>query len=241
MPPFALHRLPCLRKAAHPWLSPCTPELTRHALSFCGFKPQDKILDVGCGTGSTLRLLTREFSLTGVGLDMGLDYLEQARAQDPGLFLIQANARRILPIKANSLKGVLCQCVLSLIEDPEKALLEFHRVLKPTGFLLIMDLHLDNPGPEIKNLSLQCCFTRAVTPQNGQERLRKTGFELVRYEDHSRLLAELGARLIFECGSMNAFWDLALSNEEPKAKDQIKKAKPGFHLMIAKPVTKPRG
>jgi ubiquinone/menaquinone biosynthesis C-methylase UbiE len=174
--------------------------------------------------------------MTGLGLDMARDYLYQAKTQEPGLFLIQADIQKRLPLQDHSLEGILCQCVLSLLAKPRKTLHEFHRILKLNGFLIIMDLHLKNPTPEIQNSGLECCFTRAVSPKAGQTRLAETGFRLLEYEDRTRLLAELGARLIFECGSMNAFWDLALGSQEPVFRAKLKKAKPGFHLMIAQAI-----
>ena len=101
-------------------------ELTRHGLDLCAFAQGSKILDVGCGQGASLAVL-RNRGLNGTGLDKECSLVEpfpfvRADAQDP-------------PFADGSFDGILCECVLSLLPDAERALRRFAAVLRPGGKL----------------------------------------------------------------------------------------------------------
>ncbi len=56
-----------------------------HAVSLLHTKPHDRVLDVGCGTGTFLKLLEEHagMSLSLVGVDASEDMLREARARVP--------------------------------------------------------------------------------------------------------------------------------------------------------------
>jgi SAM-dependent methyltransferase len=91
-----------------------------------------KILDVGCGTGINLSYFSRYGST--VGLDISQDALRFCSQR--GLSnVLQGDAER-LPFEDNSFDLITALDLLEHLDD-KQALAEFHRVLKPNGFLIL--------------------------------------------------------------------------------------------------------
>jgi SAM-dependent methyltransferase len=92
-------------------------------------------IDVGCGTG---RWTTR---LGAIGMDVSPAMLAVA-ARKPGLQgrLATADAA-LLPVASCCADLVLCTLTLGHVRDWVAALLEFVRILKPGGTLLLTDFH----------------------------------------------------------------------------------------------------
>ena len=95
--------------------------------------PAGLLLDIGCGTGTTLHWL-RQFS-RGVGLDFSQLALTRAGAR--GLDrLVQGGAER-LPFAEGSFDVITMLDVLEHIDDEPATLRGMHRVLRPSGSLLL--------------------------------------------------------------------------------------------------------
>jgi ubiquinone/menaquinone biosynthesis C-methylase UbiE len=95
--------------------------------------PRPQILDVGCGTGLTLR------SLKTTGLAVGLDVSEnvlQYSRKEVSTSLICANATS-LPFASGSFDVVLALDVLEHISDERLILGEIRRVLRAGGLTLV--------------------------------------------------------------------------------------------------------
>lgn len=88
-------------------------------------------LDVGCGGGLNLRHLPSG----SVGLDLNPRNLTKARHRAPRADVIQADMYR-LPFPDQSFGSAVCSEVLEHVPDPENALSEIWRTLKPQGRLL---------------------------------------------------------------------------------------------------------
>lgn len=195
-------------------LRPGGIRLTDRALEVCRFAPGARLLDVGCGPGATVEhLASLGFAVSGV--DPSLKLLAQGRART-GLPLTAGRAEA-LPFGAETADGVFCECVLSVVEEPLRALAEMRRVLAPGGYLVLSDLY-DRGGGSTSG-------TGAVSQRETERRLIAAGFEPVLMEDHTRLLQELAARLIFTRGSFDGPWCGAFAPG----------AKPGYYLAVAKP------
>jgi 2-polyprenyl-3-methyl-5-hydroxy-6-metoxy-1,4-benzoquinol methylase len=114
-------------------------------------------LDAGCGTGTLSRFLA-EKGCSVVGLDAAPRMIELARAQGKRHAFSERMRFEVLgteaigtgftgtgstgtieqlPNAAASLDGVLCSSVLEYVPNVENCLMEFARVLKPGGLLLI--------------------------------------------------------------------------------------------------------
>lgn len=96
----------------------------------------ERILDLGCGTGDSWRVLGVPVENQQViGIDLREDRLQAAQAKynDRGWRYICARGENI-PLSASSLQGVLCEVALPYMHIP-RTLNELHRVLVPGGWL----------------------------------------------------------------------------------------------------------
>jgi len=99
-----------------------------------------RVLDVGCGTGQLLAALRNQsLPVELLGADPSREMLGVARSRlAKALPLVAARAER-LPFAGATFDWVVSTSVFHYIQQPRAALGEFHRILKPTGSLLITD------------------------------------------------------------------------------------------------------
>lgn len=187
-----LHQREPFRLATGDCLRPGGLELTAHGLAQCVFGPGDRVADLGCGPGVTLALLAEQ-GLRPVGMDRSPDMLQEAKRRLSGVGLVAGVLER-LPLQDACMDGVVCECVLSLSPYPEQALGEIVRVLRPGGRLLLTDITAREGG----GMAGQGCARGAVSMDVVSDRLARSGFRILVAEDHSRLLAELAGRLLFQ-------------------------------------------
>jgi ArsR family transcriptional regulator len=102
-----------------------------------------RLLDIGTGTGRVLELLAPRVS-QGVGVDASKSMLALARSRLARVGLTHCSVRLAdmyrLPLSEASFDTAVMQMVLHYAEDPEGALAEVARVLRPGGQLIVIDL-----------------------------------------------------------------------------------------------------
>ena len=104
-------------------------------ISFGGLAEGDRILDVGCGTGSLSLTLPEVANVASVtGIDQAEVYVSFARSRttDPRFSFQQADARA-LPFPDASFDRAFSMLVLQFIADAERAVAEMCRVVRPGG------------------------------------------------------------------------------------------------------------
>ena len=104
-------------------------------LAFAGIAPGERVLDVGCGTGSLTFLLAQRADLEAIaGIDYAAPYVEHAarRNTDPRVSFRVGDASA-LPFPDASFDRVLCQLVLHFVAEPERAVAEMRRVARAGG------------------------------------------------------------------------------------------------------------
>lgn len=123
---------------------------TGHLLDRAGFDPSAKVLDIGCGTGGTARLLSSSVaSVTGV--DLTDDYVEAGREMnrwlglDDRIELRTGNALK-LPSADEAFDGAVMLHVGMNIEDKPRLMAEVARVLVPGAVFALYDIMLVGPG-----------------------------------------------------------------------------------------------
>ncbi|BCU80981.1 SAM-dependent methyltransferase [Polycladomyces abyssicola] len=101
-------------------------------------QPGENVLLVGVGTGLDFAYLPESVRVTGI--DLSPEMLEQARkkASRHVIHLQQMNAEA-LAFPDETFDAVFFNLILSVVEDPRKALMEGIRVLKGSGRILIFD------------------------------------------------------------------------------------------------------
>lgn len=231
-----LYGHPALLSVTGGVLRPGGLDLTRRLAAASELAPGSRIIDVGCGSGATVDLLRREFGLAACGVD-----IEQRVDHAPDRPLIRADAMR-LPLRSAAVAAVVCECVLSLLPDPDAALAEFHRVLSGRGLALITDMYVRAPEGMggLAVMPVASCLTGALPRGAIEQRLERHGFNVLLWEDHSPALKRLAAQLVFACGSMKAFWGAAAgcrpTTGEPP---DILRARPGYFACLARKEDRP--
>ena len=108
-------------------------------------KPDMRILDVGCGTGSiTFGFADLVPQGAVVGVDISEDMLKHAQAAKEAkgatnVELVKGNAMDLNQFQDESFDVVHAHQVILHLPDPVKALREMHRVLRPGGLLASRD------------------------------------------------------------------------------------------------------
>lgn len=106
----------------------------------------DRVLEIGCGVGAELQILHRRFpraQLTGV--DFAPAQLAKARELlreelAAGAVQLQAGSAYQLPFADASFDGVCLVWVLEHLAEPQRALREARRVLRPGGVLSVTEV-----------------------------------------------------------------------------------------------------
>ena len=104
-------------------------------VEFVGVQEGEKVLDVGCGTGSlsaTLARVTKTSEI--VGIDPSIGFIEYARTQttDPRVTFQLGDALN-LPYPDDSFDRCMALLVMDHIPDAPKGAAEMRRVTKPAG------------------------------------------------------------------------------------------------------------
>jgi 2-polyprenyl-3-methyl-5-hydroxy-6-metoxy-1,4-benzoquinol methylase len=107
-------------------------------------KPNDTVLDAGCGLGRHLRHLARIPKLNIYGIDKNTWALRETgksmEAMPDALskeYLVSIADINKLPFADASFDCIICSEVLEHIPDHKKAIQEFDRILKPQGTLVV--------------------------------------------------------------------------------------------------------
>ena len=201
----ALWERPDFRRAAGDAWRPGGVELTCRALDRCegnGWLPQGGlVLDLGSGAGATLRLLAgRGYRAVGLDKNVGTEPLAGENLTDTWC-LVRADLARP-PLAAACVDCVLCECVLSLLADPLAALKAAYTALRPGGLLVVSDLMLrQGYAPASADFGLggigSSCLAGARAETDWRGLMTTAGFTLVHFEDNSRALVELAARMVW--------------------------------------------
>jgi len=148
-------------------------------------KHGDAVLDVGCGTGNyTIELAKRGADV--VGVDSSEEMLIWARQKAQGERLkvnFQVADALNLPFPDESFDLILSNGLLCFLKEPEKALMEMHRVLKPGGGLAVGVLNKWSPWAffrRIKGLYKDTIYNQAyfISPPELEGLIRRAGFDV---------------------------------------------------------------
>ena len=167
-------------------LNPLEPQQLAQTLErFC---PQGgRVLDVGCGRGTTLSWLARHTAYQVQGLEPDPDYAALCGA-------VQGLAQQ-LPFAERSFDAVLMECVFSLLDQGELAAGEVWRVLRPGGVLLLSDLYARQGQAQLGDNRL---LRHIYAAEDLSGFFTRIGFTQAEFIDHSFALKSLLAQMIMD-------------------------------------------
>jgi len=238
-----LYEQAAFREAVGDELRPGGLELTAELATACSLSPGGRVLDLGCGTGSTAAFLAREWQADVVGLDCSASRLAEARARKEAVIWVEGQAECI-PCPDGFFDAVFAECVVNALADPTQALGEIHRVLRPGGLLAVSDLYLRRPvqGPDgiepvrpaswMERIPESTCLRGALSREATVSRLSEAGFFVHTWRDRSHVLKEFVARMVFSYGSAARFWEALLGGGTP-CREMVAQARPGYFLVVA--------
>lgn len=112
-------------------------------LKLVGTTPVDSMLDLGTGTGRILQLLSGVYR-RAIGVDASRDMLAVARSNLDKAGVASASVRHgdilNLPLEGQDFDLIVIHQVLHFLDQPELALAEAARMLRPGGRLVVIDL-----------------------------------------------------------------------------------------------------
>lgn len=215
----------------------CRPgglEITLRAAQLCGWKKGARVLDLGCGSGVSLRFLEQELGLLMQGLEID-------KALCDGKTIIHGDAAQ-LSWADSSLDGILMECSLSRMAAPAQVLAECRRVLRSGGRLAISDMFSRgeefDPADESAaagRIESGLTLGRLEHLETTEKRLTQAGFHILTGENWTNTLQELWGQAILDgrrdkvCQELGYEWSA------------IKRARCGYYLWICEPISGSEG
>jgi ubiquinone/menaquinone biosynthesis C-methylase UbiE len=114
------------------------------------YKPAGILADIGCGPGLLTMLIAQKFPrLKVLGLDTAQEMIKTSNANAislgfEGRVEFREGNIRSLPLPDQALDFAISSLSLHHWSEPERGLAEIHRVLKPGGQLLLIDMRRDS-------------------------------------------------------------------------------------------------
>lgn len=126
-------------------------------VEFIGARAGERILDVGCGTGSLTLALTHARVEAVVGIDPSSPYIEFARSRtsDPAI-RFDVGDGTTLPYEDDTFDRSVSMLVLDVVPDPAPMVADMRRVTRPGGTVagLVNDFRCGYPAFTIDRKSV---------------------------------------------------------------------------------------
>ncbi len=156
----------------------------RSILKELDLKSEDKIIDIGCGDGYYLHLLSSlGIKLKLTGIDLNEDSLELAKEnlKNKNIPLLKADLMKKLPFLSNTFDKAVMSEVAEHLPNDLKGLREVYRIIKPGGILALTVPHKNYPFLwDPVNWSLERIFKTHI----------KSGFWAGIWNQHIRLYSK---------------------------------------------------
>lgn len=172
--------------------------LTRHLGDLLHLGPNQRVLDVAAGQGTSAIHLAQCFGCTVLGIEYSQDAVEHANqaAQIAGVARLvtfeQGDAEQ-LPVPAADFDTVVCECAFCTFPNKAVAASEFRRVLKPGGQVGLSDLTRKGAIPEDLQglLAWIACIAGAQPLEDYVRYLAEVGLTVQLVEQHDDALSAM--------------------------------------------------
>ncbi len=172
--------------------------LTRRLGALMDLSPDSLVLDVACGRGTSAIAIAQEFGCRVTGIDLSEASIAAAReaagqAGLTGRMRFEVGDGEALPIEAQSVDAVICECAFCTFPDKTTAASEFARVLRPGGVLGLTDLTREGDvAPELDSLlGWVACVADAQPLHRYVEYVGAAGLTVYREERHDDALRDM--------------------------------------------------
>lgn len=171
------------------WLHPGGLPSTERMLKILELDSKSRVLDLGCGVGSTTRFVRRVYGCRTVGVDIDPDMIDRARRRSRGPryqdLRYEVMDGGAMGFRDASFDVVIMQSV-ACFNDKQRLLTEARRVLKPGGRVALNEVTWLRPPSEgvakVTRATVCETFRGALLPEEWAEVLRQAGFTEVRHE-----------------------------------------------------------
>lgn len=158
-------------------------KLTEKILKGENISQEQKLLDVGCGTGITASYIAKEIGGKVTAIDLHPEMIKKARRrieqEHLPIHLIQANAEA-LPFDQQSYDYVLTESVTAFTTIPN-SLQEYFRVLKKNGVLILLEMTTESDLTNEEKEEIQQLYgiNEVLSKQEWITKLQKAGFHSI--------------------------------------------------------------
>ena len=138
----------------------------KRAVEMAKILPNDHVLDMACGTGDLTAMLAQEHPARTLGIDYTAAMLDIARRKATGIPIehrptYQKGDAMDIELEDLSMDVITIAFGIRNVAEPERAVAEFARILRPGGRLLILEFSTpSNPLIRIMNT----LYTRHLMP-----------------------------------------------------------------------------
>ena len=173
-------------------------KLTEHLGKLLSLGPEQRVLDIASGQGTSAVTLAQCFGCQVLGIEYGHDAIQKAMqtAEAAGvshLVSFQQGDAECLPVSERTFDAIICECAFCTFPDKPIAAKEFMRVLKPGGHVGLSDLTRTTEVP--KNLqgllAWIACIADAQPIEEYAHYLTKAGLTIDSVEEHDDALSEM--------------------------------------------------
>ncbi len=175
---------------------------TRSFLDQIGIRPEDHVLDVGCGIGGASRFAARTYGCQVTGMDLTEEYVETGNTLcswlglENRVKLSQGNALAMNLPDATVDKAFMLHVGMN-IPDKASLAMEVWRVLRPGGVFGIYDI-MEVGGDQLKYPVPWATVAKAsslASPANYKHSLMAAGFQIVSERDRREFTLAFFERL----------------------------------------------
>ena len=217
-----------------------TPDVEAQRQEFVNeisLEPGENVLDVGSGPGFLARIMKEKVGPLGSinGVDVSEFLLNIARShttEKDGIKYFYGDATE-LPFPDESFDIITCTQVLEYVNDVDKALKEFHRVVRDGGKVAILDTdwdsivwHSSNPERMRRILKVwEAHASDSFLPRTLAERMKSAGFQVnaqkifplynpgYKEETYSNRMIDLIVPFVIESGNVSKEEALSWAND----------------------------
>jgi SAM-dependent methyltransferase len=174
----------------------------REFIRLLGLSANDRVLDVGCGSGGPAVFLARETGCSVLGMDVNEAGIQAGRTLARAANLLDrvqlqhADVREPLPLADRSFDALVCLDVMCHLPERRRLFEEWRRVLRPGGRFLYTDPVVVTGLVTKEEFAIRSStgYFEFGPPGLNERLLAEAGLELTRSEDVTPNEVEVSAR-----------------------------------------------